>query len=177
MSKSVLSEPFVVLEYRNNKSSEISDNPFLNNQNYSKKYKVKKNETLSDIILKNYGAKHFNRDVLSLSIVHFNRHAFVGKNPNFLYANKTLHLPSLLEIKNLIIKSKPNLENFKEMKNIFIFLVDKLSIKFLIIKLFVLIGFFIKIPICIIWQEINNHIKKWLASEGIKSNPQFSPKN
>jgi len=46
---------------------------------FSKKYKVKKNETLSDIILKNYGVKHFNKDVLSLSIVHFNRHAFVRK--------------------------------------------------------------------------------------------------
>ena len=109
-AKSVLSEPFVVLEYRNNsiKSSSVSNNPFLNDQNFSKKYKVKKNETLSDIILKNYGVKHFNKDVLSLSIVHFNKHAFVRKNPNFLFANKTLHLPSVLEIKNLIIKAKPN---------------------------------------------------------------------
>ena len=108
--KSVLSEPFVVLEYRNNnsKSFEMSNNPFINNQNFSKKYKVKKNETLSDIILKNYGVKHFNKDVLSLSIVHFNKHAFVRKNPNFLYANKILHLPSVLEIKNLILKEKPN---------------------------------------------------------------------
>ena len=106
----VFSEPFVVLEYRNNnsKSFEVSNNPFLKDQNFSKKYKVKKNETLSDIILKNYGVKHFNKDVLSLSIVHFNRHAFVRKNPNFLFANKTLHLPSVLEIKNLIIKAKPN---------------------------------------------------------------------
>ena len=57
--KIVLSEPFVVLEYRNNDSklSEISNNPFLNDQNFSKKYKVKKNETLSDIILKNYGGQ------------------------------------------------------------------------------------------------------------------------
>ena len=109
-TKIVLSEPFVVLEYRNNnsKSLEVSNNPFLKDQNFSKKYKVKKNETLSDIILKNYGVKHFNKDVLSLSIVHFNRHAFVRKNPNFLFANKTLHLPSVLEIKNLIIKAKPN---------------------------------------------------------------------
>ena len=109
-AKSVLSEPFVVLEYRNDNSEslEVSNNPFINNQNFSKKYKVKKNETLSDIILKNYGVKHFNKDVLSLSIVHFNRHAFVRKNPNFLFANKTLHLPSVLEIKNLIIKTKPN---------------------------------------------------------------------
>ena len=109
-SKSVSSEPFVVLEYRNNNSKpfEVSNNPFLKNQNFSKKYKVKKNETLSDIILKNYGVKHFNKDVLSLSIVHFNKHAFVRKNPNFLFANKTLHLPSVLEIKNLIIKTKQN---------------------------------------------------------------------
>ena len=110
VSKSVLSEPFVVLEYRSNKSNslEVSNNPFLNDQNFSKKYKVKKNETLSDIILKNYGVKHFNKDVLSLSIVHFNKHAFVRKNPNFLFANKTLYLPSVLEIKNLIIKTKQN---------------------------------------------------------------------
>ena len=64
-TKSVLSEPFVVLEYRNNNSESliVSNNPFINNQNFSKKYKVKKNETLSDIILKNYGVKHFNKDV------------------------------------------------------------------------------------------------------------------
>ena len=109
VTKTVSSEPFVVLEYRNNdtKSLEKSNNPFLNNQNFSKKYKVKKNETLSEIILKNYGIKDFNIDILSLSIVHFNKHAFVRKNPNFLYANKTIYLPSVLEIKNLLLKAKP----------------------------------------------------------------------
>ena len=124
VTKSVLSEPFVVLEYRNNnsKSFEVSNNPFLKNENFSKKYKVKKNETLSDIILKNYGVKHFNKDVLSLSIVHFNKHAFVRKNPNFLFANKTLHLPSVLEIKNLIIKTNPNhKEHPKDEKHIYFF--------------------------------------------------------
>ena len=123
-AKSVSSEPFVVLEYRNNnsKSFEVSNNQFLKDQNFSKKYKVKKNETLSDIILKNYGVKHFNKDVLSLSIVHFNKHAFVRKNPNFLYANKTLHLPSVLEIKNLIIKTNPNYKNYpKDEKHIYFF--------------------------------------------------------
>ena len=123
-TKSILSEPFVVLEYRNNnsKSFETSNNPFLKNENFSKKYKVKKNETLSDIILKNYGVKHFNKDVLSLSIVHFNKHAFVRKNPNFLFANKTLHLPSVLEIKNLIIKTKPNHREYpNDEKHIYFF--------------------------------------------------------
>ncbi len=123
-AKNVSSEPFVVLEYRNNnsKSLEVSNNPFLKDQNFSKKYKVKKNETLSDIILKNYGVKHFNKDVLSLSIVHFNRHAFVRKNPNFLFAGKTLHLPSLSQIKNLIIKTNPNYrEHQNDEKHIYFF--------------------------------------------------------
>ncbi|MFL2821934.1 MAG: hypothetical protein EVA21_02805 [Alphaproteobacteria bacterium] len=123
-TKSVLSEPFVVLEYRDNnsKSFEVSNNAFLKNENFSKKYKVKKNETLSDIILKNYGVKHFNKDVLSLSIVHFNQHAFVRKNPNFLFANKTLHLPSVFEIKNLILKTKQNhREHPNDEKHIYFF--------------------------------------------------------
>ena len=124
VTKTVSSEPFVVLEYRNNdtKSLEKSNNPFLNNQNFSKKYKVKKNETLSEIILKNYGVKHFNIDILSLSIVHFNKHAFVRKNPNFLYANKTLYLPSVLEIKNLLLKVKPSDKEYpKNEKHIYFF--------------------------------------------------------
>ena len=123
-TKTVSSEPFVVLEFKNNdtKSLEKSNNPFLNNQNFSKKYKVKKNETLSEIILKNYGVKDFNIDILSLSIVHFNKHAFVRKNPNFLYANKTLYLPSVLEIKNLLLKAKPSDKEYpKNEKHIYFF--------------------------------------------------------
>ena len=124
VAKTVFSEPFVVLEYRNNneKLLENSKNPFLNDQNFSKKHKVKKNETLSEIIFKNYGVKYFNKDILSLSIVHFNKHAFVRKNPNFLYANKTLYLPSVLEIKNLLLKAKPNKKVYsKNEKHIYFF--------------------------------------------------------
>ena len=63
------------------------------------------------------------------------------------------------------------------MKNIFIFLEDKLSIKSFMIKLFILyVIFFPKSLYALSGKEINNHIKKWLESENIKSNPQFSPK-
>ena len=123
-AKTVISEPFVVLEYRSSdtKLSEKSNNSFLNDENFSKKHKVKKNETLSDIILKNYGIRYFNTDILSLSIVHFNKHAFVRKNPNFLYAGKTLYLPSVLEIKNLLVKTKPNRRAYsKDEKHIYFF--------------------------------------------------------
>ena len=64
-----------------------------------------------------------------------------------------------------------------KMKNTFIFLEDKLSIKFLIIKLLILIIIFIpKTLYALSGKEINKNVKKWLASEGIKSNPNFSPK-
>ena len=54
--------------------------------------------------------------------------------------------------------------------------MDKLNIKFLIIKLFILITFFLPKPLyALSGKEINSYIKKWLESEGIKSNPQFSP--
>ena len=64
-----------------------------------------------------------------------------------------------------------------KMKNIFIFLEDKLKAKFLIIKLLIFITIcFPKTIYALSGKEINDHIKKWLASEGIKSSPQFSPK-
>tara|TARA_E500000178_G_scaffold348679_1_gene404166 strand:+ start:2390 stop:2818 length:429 start_codon:yes stop_codon:yes gene_type:complete len=124
ISKFAVSEPFVVLEYNRNYENSVdkTNNAFVNNLNYSKKHKVKKNETLSDIILNHYGNKNFNKDILSLSIVHFNKHAFVRKNPNYLFANKTLYLPSINEIKNLIIKStKKKEQSLTSSKHIYFF--------------------------------------------------------
>ena len=112
-SKLSLSEPFVVLEYRGNmnRGNIVSDNLFMNDLNYSSKHVVLKNETLSDIMLSYYGSKSFNKDLLSLAIVHFNKNAFVRNNPNYLYSGKKLYLPSINEIKNLIIKKNKNPEN------------------------------------------------------------------
>ena len=112
-SKLSLSEPFVVLEYRGNmnRGNIVSDNLFMNDLNYSSKHVVLKNETLSDIMLSYYGSKSFNKDLLSLAIVHFNKNAFVRNNPNYLYSGKKLYLPSINEIKNLIIKKNKDPEN------------------------------------------------------------------
>ena len=99
-----------------------STNPFLNDFNYSIKHNVKKNETLSDIILNYYGGNNLNKDLLSLSIVHYNKHAFVRKNPNYLFANKQLYLPSINEIKNLILKNNSKVKKLtQKLINIFIF--------------------------------------------------------
>ena len=65
-----------------------------------------------EIALKNKRIKNgftlasFNNNILSLAIVHFNKKAFVRHNPNYLYSDKKLYLPSINEIKNLIIKKK-----------------------------------------------------------------------
>ncbi len=112
LSKLSFSEPFVVLEYRGNSDREnfSSDNLFLKDLNYSASHEVLKNETLSDIMLNYYGATAFDNRILSLAIVHFNKKAFVRNNPNFLYSGKKLYLPSVNEIKNLIIKKDKNFE-------------------------------------------------------------------
>ena len=113
LSKLSFSEPFVVLEYRGNSvgGNLSSDNLFLKDLNYSANHEVLKNETLSDIMLNYYGSRAFNNRILSLAIVHFNKKAFVRNNPNFLYSGKKLYLPSINEIKNLIIKKDKNSEN------------------------------------------------------------------
>ena len=113
ISKLSFSEPFVVLEYRGNSDSGniSSDNLFLKDLNYNANHIVLKNETLSDIMLNYYGSRAFNNRILSLAIVHFNKKAFVRNNPNFLYSGKKLYLPSVNEIKNLIIKKDKNSEN------------------------------------------------------------------
>ena len=108
LSKLSFSEPFVVLEYRGNsdRGNFSSDNLFLRDLNYNANHVVLKNETLSDIMLNYYGSSAFNNRILSLAIVHFNKKAFVRNNPNFLYSGKKLYLPSVNEIKNLIIKKE-----------------------------------------------------------------------
>tara|TARA_B110001452_G_scaffold183420_1_gene154134 strand:- start:14 stop:460 length:447 start_codon:yes stop_codon:yes gene_type:complete len=116
-----ISEPFVVLEYRGNmdRGNTLSDNLFLKDLNYSTEHIVLKNQTLSDIMLNYYGTKSFNNNMLSLAIVHFNSKAFVRSNPNYLYSDKKLYLPSINEIKNLIIKkNNNNLKNNNKNENI-----------------------------------------------------------
>jgi len=116
-SKISFSEPFVVLEYRGNNDQNAinSDNLFLQDLNYSTKHIVLKDETLSDIMFNYYGSKSFNNRVLSLAIVSFNKKAFVRNNPNFLYSGKKLYLPSVNEIKELIMKKNKRFE--KKYKN------------------------------------------------------------
>ena len=58
---------------------------------------------LFKIINKYYADAGLDRNFLELAIVKANRGAFVRNNPNFLYAGRVLHLPSVNQIKSMVM--------------------------------------------------------------------------
>lgn len=117
-------EPIVVLEYSQRVTDEpgddTSNHPFRMDQNYHESHKVMPDETLGHIMHAYYGGSGLNMTFVELAIVQFNKHAFVRGNPNFLYADKTLHLPSVNQIKALALGKKEKVqqgESYSERKN------------------------------------------------------------
>ncbi|MEK9936470.1 MAG: hypothetical protein VW619_08560, partial [Rhodobiaceae bacterium] len=53
-----------------------------------------------------YAGSGLDLSVVQMAIVKKNRAAFVRGNPNFLYADKVLRLPSLNEMKDLVLGDK-----------------------------------------------------------------------
>ena len=108
------SEPIVVLEYNQRISGEYGDDtsnhPFRMDQNYQESHKVMPDETLGHIMQAYYGGSGLNMTFVELAIVQFNKHAFVRGNPNFLYADKTLHLPSVNQIQALALGKKEKVQ-------------------------------------------------------------------
>ena len=118
------SEPIVVLEYSQRGSDEYGDDtsnhPFRMDLNYHESHKVMPDETLGHIMQAYYGGSGLNMTFVELAIVQFNKHAFVRGNPNFLYADKTLHLPSVNQIQALALGKKEKVqqgESYGERKN------------------------------------------------------------
>ena len=102
-------EPFVVLDYNqgNSGSDKLNkDNIFVKNQAYSVKHKIQNGESLSDILKKYYGNSGLNMRIIEVSLIEINKHAFVRKNPNYMFAGKTLVIPSINHIMNLVKNSK-----------------------------------------------------------------------
>jgi len=100
------SQPLIVLEYPGGSSAySDSDNPFVLDENYSVKHKVQSGETLSHVMDKHYSGSGLNMRFIEMAIVLKNKHAFVRNNPHYLYADKTLHLPSLNEVRAMIMGS------------------------------------------------------------------------
>ena len=102
-------EPFVVLDYNQGYDSSgklNKNNIFVKNQGYSVKHKIKSGESLSDILKKYYGNSGLNMRIIEVSLIEINKHAFVRKNPNYMFAGKTLVIPSINHIMNLVKNSK-----------------------------------------------------------------------
>ena len=125
VSSYLTAQPMIILEY--SKKTENSENNLRDNhenENYSTYHRVKKNEALSNIIQKYYGNKGLNLTFIQAAIIQKNKSAFVRSNPNFMFANKNLYLPSVNEIKELVYHNKKNsniIENEQTGKDIYFF--------------------------------------------------------
>ena len=112
------SEPLIVLEYGQRGAShesadDTSNHPFRMDPNYQESHKVMPDETLGHIMQAYYGGSGLNMTFVEMAIVQFNKHAFVRGNPNFLYADKTLHLPSVNQIQALALGKKEQVQQGK----------------------------------------------------------------
>ena len=123
-------EPIVVLEYGQRGGSheyadDTSNHPFRMDPNYQESHKVMPDETLGHIMQAYYGGSGLNMAFVEMAIVQLNKHAFVRGNPNFLYADKTLHLPSVSQIQALALGKKEKVQqgerNSERQNEIFFF--------------------------------------------------------
>ena len=108
---SAAQEPIVVLDYSQQRGgAEMSgaavDHPFRIDPDFVQTHKVIRDETLGHIIEIYYQGSGLNMKFVEMAIVQLNSHAFVRGNPHFLYADKTLHLPSVNEMQALVIGVK-----------------------------------------------------------------------
>ena len=104
-------EPIVVLTYGDSRGSgstvdEYGTHPMRTDPSSHQMHQVAEAETLSHIMTEYYGGSGLNMKFVELAILQFNREAFVRGNPNFLFAGKLLHLPSVNQIKALITGQK-----------------------------------------------------------------------
>ena len=114
ISLPVLAEPIVILEYRQTggtNEGSLNTHPFRLDPDYSTRHRVRRDETLSHIIANFYGGSDIDRAFVQMAIVKRNRTAFVRANPNYLYAGKSLHLPSLNEIRAMLVRKTKSTKN------------------------------------------------------------------
>lgn len=69
-------------------------------------YVIKKGDTLNKIISQNLSSSPISYDILKMSIVRGNRHAFKRNNPNWMYAGKTIKFPDANDLKSLLFKNQ-----------------------------------------------------------------------
>ena len=115
-------EPIVVLTYGDSRETgssldEYGTHPMRTDPNAHQIHQVAEAETLSHIMAEYYGGSGLNMKFVELAILQFNREAFVRGNPNFLFAGKLLHLPSVNQIKALVTGKKPKSQRSPSNRN------------------------------------------------------------
>ena len=115
-------EPIVVLTYGDSRKTgsaldEYGTHPMRTDPNAHQMHQVAEAETLSHIMAEYYGGSGLNMKFVELAILQFNREAFVRGNPNFLFAGKLLHLPSVNQIKALVTGQKPKSQRSPSNRN------------------------------------------------------------
>ena len=115
-------EPIVVLTYGDSRETgssleEFGTHPMRTDPNAHQVHQVAEAETLSHIMAEYYGGSGLNMKFVELGILQFNRKAFVRGNPNFLFAGKLLHLPSVNQIKALVTGQKPKSQRSPSNRN------------------------------------------------------------
>jgi Tfp pilus assembly protein FimV len=96
---------------------EYRTHPMRIDPNAHKTHKVQEAETLGHIMAEYYGGSGLDMKFVELAILQFNRKAFVRGNPNFLYAGKTLHLPSVNQMRALVTGEKSAIQNLPSTGN------------------------------------------------------------
>jgi Tfp pilus assembly protein FimV len=115
-------EPIVVLTYGDSRETgsaldEYGTHPMRTDPNAHQMHQVAEAETLSHIMAEYYGGSGLNMKFVELAILQFNREAFVRGNPNFLFAGKRLHLPSVNQIKALVTRQKSDSQRSSSNRN------------------------------------------------------------
>ena len=115
-------EPIVVLTYGDSLETgsaldEYGTHPMRTDPNAHQMHQVAEAETLSHIMAEYYGGSVLNMKFVELAILQFNREAFVRGNPNFLFAGKRLHLPSVNQIKALVTGQKSDSQRSPNNRN------------------------------------------------------------
>ena len=115
-------EPIVVLTYGDSRDTgstlgEYGAHPMRTDPNAHQMHQVVEAETLSHIMAEYYGGSGLNMKFVELAILQFNREAFVRGNPNFLFAGKRLHLPSVNQIKAWVTRQKSDSQRSSSNRN------------------------------------------------------------
>ena len=115
-------EPMVVLTYSDSRATgstldQYRTHPMRTDPNAHQTHQVAEAETLSHIMAEYYGGSGLNMKFVELAILQFNREAFARGNPNFLFAGKRLHLPSVNQIMAVVTGQKSDSQRSPNNRN------------------------------------------------------------